>query len=201
MTSTGDQHWRPPPLHGHAPCACGNHPPRELPRRSRRRSGTPAELQRLPTAQRSFEHGGCDGALETAPRLSLDHADAHDGVGAHDNVGAHDSVHDISPRKEEKSAPDQSSASVSIDCQAHSSDTGGATTGASVSAKLGTQPYSAAGRLTSCRYGQTAPAYVALSGLAILPPGDAGGAVVGAGAGGAGAGGADGTRRAWSETR
>ena len=183
-------------------------------------SGAPSALETAlgnacgaPTASNGFQRlkgPSSTGAATVRSRRRrascLDHADVHDNADAHDSVGAHDSVHDISPRKEEKSAPDQSSASVSIDCQAHSSDAGGATTGAPVSANLGTQSYSAAGRLASCRYGQTEPAYVALSGLAILSPGEAGGAVVGAGAGGAGAGGAgaggaDGTRRAWSETR
>ena len=140
---------------------------------------------RAPTAQCASSTGAATVHSRRRRASCLDHADARD------NVGTHNSAQDISLRKVEKSveksAPDHSSASESIACQAHSSDAGGAISGAPVSANLGTQPYSAAGRPTSCRYGQTAPAYVALSGFAILSPGDAGGA---------GTGGADGTRRA-----
>lgn len=157
-TSTGDQHWRPPPLHGHAPCACGNHC--RLGGSLGARDGARERLRSSNGFQRLKGPSSTGAATVRSRRRRascLDHADAHDNADAHDSVSAHDSVHDISPRKEEKSAPDQSSASVSIDCQAHSSDAGGATTGAPVSANLGTQSYSAAGRLASCRYGQTEP--------------------------------------------
>ena len=98
---------------------------------------------RAPTAQCASSTGAATVHSRRRRASCLDHADARD------NVGTHNSAQDISLRKVEKSAPDHSSASESIACQAHSSDAGGAISGAPVSANLGTQPYSAAGRPTS----------------------------------------------------
>ena len=71
-TSTGGRHPCMGTRHVHVGTTAASGAPSALETALGNACGAPTVsngFQRLPTAQRSFEHGGCDGALETAPRL------------------------------------------------------------------------------------------------------------------------------------